>query len=178
MIPRNTQYPARKHIPQFPKAPPTQLVGYSKDGQSIFDRPNSHHHLPEGLLREAISRADLGNQAFMKIRIDMGRIVGVSTCVETTSDDQIVFARRINRKGLTRFVRGRKAEDCSAIILILKRIEPNGYLLITGFVGDSAEPEPWDEKASAQSVEFWSTHALIWGSEEIHPETETVNCPW
>jgi hypothetical protein len=177
MIPFKHPYPARKHSPQFPKAQPTRLVGYSKDGQSVFDRPNSHHHLSEELLREAISKATLGNEAFLKIRVHMGRIVGVSTCVATTDKDRICFARRINRRGLTRFVRGREAEPCASVILIFKRID-HGYLLITGFVGDSAEPEPWDEKASAQSVEFWSTHALIWGSEEVSPETETVNSPW
>ena len=178
MNPTQSQYPARKHYTQLQKAPPLQHLGCSTNQQPVFDRPNSHHHLPEALLKEAISRIALGNEAFCKIRVDMGRIVGVSTCVATTDEDRICFARRLNRRGLTRFVRGRNAEACSSVILILKRIEPRGYLLITGFVGDNAEPEPWDEKATAQSVEFWSTHALIWGSEEVAPETETTVTPW
>lgn len=29
-----------------------------------------------------------------------------------------------------------------------------------------------------ETFEFWSSHALVWGSEPIVPGTETATCPW
>ncbi|MFO7807213.1 MAG: hypothetical protein R6V40_02195 [Candidatus Moraniibacteriota bacterium] len=62
------------------------------------------------------------------------------------------------------------------------------YVLITAFVGKRPQPEPWDarnfsqqpdpQEAERLAREFWSNHALIWGTEEIIQDTITTECPW
>lgn len=178
--------PSGHHYPGPPMwrpvqpAPGLQQVGTSGDGFIVFDRPNSHHHVSPALLTEALGRFILRGQQFAKERVDFGRVIGNSDCVSTGDADEIVFARRPGRAGLTRFVIGRPAEACASMIIILKRREdePNSYVLITAFAGTAAEPEPWDKNASPTSREFWSSHALIHGSCPILPETQTRVCSW
>jgi hypothetical protein len=89
--------------------------------------------------------------------------------------DEIVFAKRPGRFGLTRFVKNRKPEPCSKVVVILKKGNYDEVVLVTAFVGHRPEPEPWDRNATAKSQAFWSTRALVWGSEPIVPGTETLN---
>lgn len=155
-----------------------EFLGTLKGGQKVFDRPNSHLHAGvRELLAEALARVET-TAAFHKEAVDFGRIVGETTCVATSGDDEVVYAQRPKRAGLTRFVKNRQAEPCSSVVVILKRIEEWDYLLITTFIGNLSESEPWDRNATEKSVEFWNTHALIWGSEEVIPGTETSICPW
>jgi hypothetical protein len=132
------------------------------------------------LSNEAISRVTLGGRSFVKARVEFGSEIGLSDCVATTEADKVVFAQRPGRRGLSRFAVGRHPEPCSSMITILKQREedPQSYILITAFVGSGSEPEPWDKNASPASREFWSGHALVFGSCPIIPGTETSVCPW
>lgn len=123
---------------------------------------------------EALAQLVIPPVPFLIQTVDMGRIVGESICVVTEPGDEIVFARRENRAGLTRFVCNKKPTPCSLITIILKSAgEPQTYVLITAFIGGPAAPEPWDRFATPESQEFWRTHALVWGHEQIVPGTET-----
>jgi hypothetical protein len=150
------------------------VVGATRNGISVIDRANSHSHLDSKLLAEALGRVDMPAIPFAKIIVPMGRVVGESTCVETTSTDTILFARRKDRKNLTRFVKDRTPVPCSNIVVILKATKPGECVLITAFIGDHAEPEPWDPKATAQSRVFWQHHAMIWDEETVVPGTSTM----
>lgn len=152
----------------------------TKDGVLVVDRHRSHLHSDVGrLLPEALGKIDTAGRNFIADEIDFGRLIGESACVATEPGDTIVYAARPRRRGLTRFVKNRSAEPCSAIVVILKKAEDfGGYVLITAFVGQRSEPEPWDRNATANSRRFWSSHALVWGSEPTVPGTETDRCPW
>lgn len=152
----------------------------SANGIPVYDRPNSHHHLPDALLHEALARSELTGD-FEKTTIQYPKPVGVSECVQTSSEDFIFYAQREGRNGLTRFVLDRKPEPCSSVVIICKRIEvmqKPGYLLVTAFVGSESEPEPWDPRATAAAYDYWNGHALIWNSAPVKPETLTAICPW
>ena len=115
----------------------------------------------------------------MVSQVDFDHIVGETTCVVTGPGDQIIFSQRPKRFGLTRFVMNRKPEPSCSVVVILKKADyGDDYVLITAFVGEKAEPEPWDRNATEKSLAFWSTHALVWGSEPVVPGTETSICPW
>jgi len=150
-------------------------------GEKVVDRYQSHLH-PEvmAILPEALAKIKSKGRNFLIEEIDFGRIVGESICVATRPGDQIVFVRRSRRFGMTRFVKNRLPEPSSKAVVILKTAdgEPGAYVLITAFIGDLSEPEPWDRNATSQSRDFWNTHALVWGSEEVILETETTQCPW
>lgn len=149
-------------------------------GEAVVDRHSSHLHPGvEQLLPEALSRIESFERQFLVEEVDFGRPVGETICVTTVAGDEIVYAQRPKRFGLSRFVKNRVPEPSSVVTVILKRDDREGvYVLITAFVGSAAPPEPWDRNATEESVVFWSSHALIWGVEPTIPGTETRECPW
>jgi hypothetical protein len=150
-----------------------------KSGESVVDRQRSHaHDGVQPLLSEVFEKINSEGRGFIVATVDLGRIVGNQTRVETRDGDEIVFAQRVGRFGLTRFVKNRRAEPCSSVTVILKKGDRGEYILITAWVGTQSEPEPWDRNATARSVPFWNASALIWGSEAIIAGTETTQCPW
>lgn len=161
-----------------------------RSGEVVVDRKNSHLQKEvEACLVEALAKIDSFGREFLEEEIKLGRIVGKTICVATTPSDEIIFAQRSKRQGLTRFVKNRQPEDCSSVVVILKKaVECNTYLLVTAFIGKISEPEPRDkkyfsqqkdfQKAEERSSQFWSSHALIWNSNEIISGTETKVCPW
>lgn len=157
------------------------VVGTLGSGQLVIDRPQSHLH--EGVLKilsEALSRVNLTTEQFSVVQVDFDQVVGETVCIVTNDEDEIVFAQRPRRFGLSRFVKNRAPEPCSSVCVILKRAEDrlNTYVLITAFIGVCPQPEPWDRNADEKSLEFWSSHALVWGSEEVITGTETTERPW
>lgn len=161
-------------------------------GEEVRDRADSHvatHTSVHAVLAEALKKIHASERGFIIEEIQMGRIIGETICVATGPGDQIIFGKRPNRWGLTRFVKNRKSEQSSSVVVILKKAEGNDFFtLITAFVGAMAPPEPWDQRtfsqkpdpkgAEKESKEFWSTHALVYGCEEILKGTETSKCPW
>jgi hypothetical protein len=162
-----------------PRRSSTSFVGVTADRNPVYDRASSHiHDLPAQLLVDAISRVVHGSGNFTKTTVNFGRTIGQSICVETGASDEIVYARRVGRYGLTRFVFDRGPVDCDSVIVILKRMTPGSddLVLVTSFIGSRSEPEPWDFNATTASAEFWSGHALIWGSEPIESGSEAYAC--
>lgn len=156
------------------------LLGTLASGEPVYDRYNSHlHEDVKAFLAEAFSKIESNKERFTVRELDFGRVIGNSSCVPTSEKDTIVYAFRPKRNGATRFVKNRKPEPCSTAVVILKRNnhEPY-YVLITAFIGHASGPEPWDARATDANREFWRTHALVWGSEEVIPGTETAICPW
>lgn len=152
---------------------------FLKGGEKVVDRHQSHlHEGVERLLPEALGRVESAGRNFLVEEVAMGRLVGETSCVETLSSDEVLYAQRPCRAGLTRFVKNREAEPCDSVVVILKKSAPTEYVLVTAFVGRRPEPEPWDKNATEKSVAFWQTHALVWGSEPVIPGTETTICPW
>lgn len=156
------------------------MAWWLKSGEVVVDRHQSHLHAGvERLLPEALDRIDPAGKDFLVEEVDFGRPIGQTTCVATGAGDQIVFAKRPRRWGHSRFVANREPEECSSMVVILKKAEDvGGYVLITAFIGHRPEPEPWDRNATANSRAFWDSHALIWDSEPVVPGTETTRCPW
>lgn len=161
-----------------------------KSGEGVFDRTNSHlHRGMEIFLPSALAQIESRGREFIAEEAHYNGPIGKTLCVETHPGDRIVYAQRVGRAGLTRFVENRKPEPCSRIVVILKKAEENGgYVLITAFIGRLSQPEPWDrrnflqqpnpQEAERLSREFWSSHALVWGVEQIIIDTITTECPW
>ncbi|MDD3284033.1 MAG: hypothetical protein PHZ07_00380 [Patescibacteria group bacterium] len=164
-----------------------------KSGEAVFDRPNSHFHDNDAdfsrALGQALTYVESAGREFIEEEVYLGRFIGQSTCVSTDANDEIIYAQRTGRTGLTRFVKNHLPEDCNYMVLVLKKAKKgDGYILITAFIGRLSFPEPWDENAFSKhedpdrarkdSIDFWSSHALIWETEEIIPGTETLICPW
>lgn len=153
------------------------------DGSLVVDRAPSHVREENiDAVTRALRSVDPAGRTFIEQEVRFGSVVGKTTCVRTDKSDEVVMARRLGRHGPTRFVKGREPEACDTVFVVLKKVRQHRYLLVTGFVGQRPEPEPWDERAfsfskdpggaRARSKEFWADHALIYAPELIVPGTE------
>lgn len=113
------------------------------------------------------------------IRIDreMEGEIGTSDLVETTEQDEIIYAKRPLRTQYSRFVKNKSPRSTKWITIDLRK-EGDIYNLYTAFVGQLTPSFPGGDFLPEQSREFWSNHALVWGFQEVLPETVTTKCPW
>jgi hypothetical protein len=157
-------------------------IGMLQSGEAVFDSNPSHvegHPTVIPILPEALLQIKSDLREHICEEVDFNRTIGDSICVETVPTDEILYALRKNRNGLTRFVNNRAPEPCSSAVVILQRAPDGSYVLVTAFIGKDTPPEPWDsDAATAESLPFWMTHALVWGHAEIIAGSETLVCPW
>ncbi len=152
----------------------------SNDGFCVVDRPNSHlHDGIESQLEMIIKSINCNDRSFFTQQLDFNYNVGLTECVKTDQNSEILYAVRKGRQGYSRFVKGRDPEPTSSITITLKKTS-DYYIIITAFFGEKGELEPWDKQnfASDESFEFWSKHALIFKDQEIIKSTITRSYPW
>jgi hypothetical protein len=126
---------------------------------------------------EVLSRTDVeGPKMFFEH--DVGRIIGTTDLVVTTDSDEIVYAKRKNRSIYTRFTKSQFPRDCSTVVIHLEQRTDNEYELSSAWIGSIGPSFPGDDNETPDSKPYWSTHALVWGRQEIQEGTETPVCPW
>lgn len=103
--------------------------------------------------------------------------IGKTDLVETISADSIIYAKRLNRDNYSRFVLNKQASDSSTITVVLYKKDDH-YILYSAYVGLKVPSFPSSPTATAESIPFWKTHALVWGTQEVQPGTETSDWPW
>ncbi len=108
----------------------------------------------------------------------LGRMVGLTDLVETTAEDEIVFAKRKNREIYTRFTKSQKPQPCTTVTIFLNKIDDKTYELWSAWIGFIGPAFPGDANETADSLPYWSKHALVWGTQEIQPGSETAASPW
>lgn len=117
-----------------------------------------------------------GNEA--RFDFDTGELVGMSDLVETNSDDEIVYALRVGRDRYSRFVKNKTAVPSTFITLAFELLADNKYRIHTAFIGRLTPSFPGGDYRPEESLDFWSKYALVWGNQQVIPETETTACPW
>lgn len=157
-------------------------VGNLASGENVIVRSSSHIHDNQELekyLVSALGKIDSNNQNLIEGEVTFDETIGVTRCVSTSENDEIIFAMRPKRKGYTRFVKNRQPESTNKLTIILtKDRQTNDYLVLTTYIGAKAEPEPWDYRATEKALDFWKSHALVYGTEPIIEGTETVVPKW
>jgi hypothetical protein len=168
---------------QVPTKQPQEVpekLGTLSDGQNVFRYSYNHFHNESPELQVYISQAlekiNPNNRTFFRESIDFGKTIGFTSLIETREGDEIIYAQREGRKGLSRFVKNRDSEPTSFLTVVLKQI-PKGYKIITAYIGSSAEREPWDnfienEEELLRCKAFWKKHALTFDNAKIIPGTE------
>lgn len=162
-----------------------EFLANTADGYSVYYEPsNSHaatHFADSPKLKETVIKhlpnINLEGKK-TRVEIDTGEIVGLDGCVETSDRDEIVYALRPHRDRYSRFVKNRAAEPTSWIVVSVEKEDDDTATLYTAFVGRLTPSFPGGDFLSEQSKEYWSKHALAWGSQEVLPETVTSICPW
>ncbi|MCR4991724.1 MAG: hypothetical protein K6A45_01625 [Lachnospiraceae bacterium] len=130
---------------------------------------------------EAITKVDSFDGQFFMGTVDLGRVIGKSTCVQVTEEDWakglVICLTRKGRKGETPFVLNREPEDTRSLTLGMCIDREDGYFkLFTAFYGVKGEREPWDPNIKTKeekwiSQKFWKEHALVYDKDAIDWET-------
>jgi hypothetical protein len=108
---------------------------------------------------------------------------GRSERVETVEGDEIFYAQ-VQRRGAPiwgRFIKSRKGQMSRSQTVILRPVSdlgPVGWNIVAAYIGEPAPAFPGDPFASANSQEYWMSHALVDGAVPYHKGTETTDCPW
>lgn len=137
----------------------------------------SNHHMSVhadvyALLDEAVSLFNPTQESIQKTVIKFDRVIGATVCVETTDDDEIVYATRKGRKWPSRMVKNRMPMPSDELTLVVKLCKHNIYRLLTAYIGGFSEREIDDHNIKTQedkrvSIHFWSNHALIYNEDDI-----------
>lgn len=111
--------------------------------------------------------------------------IGYSMLLETTDDDEIIYAKRLERNLYTRFIKGKEPGYSYQVMCILKKSQQvnDAYELITMYPGGNSEKEPedlhiQDKEEMKRSLLFWRNRALIYIKENIEPGSEKDYCPY
>lgn len=150
------------------------LTYKSSDGMNVqANIAHMQQHLDSiPFIQEALDKINTKNQEFVKVEIDLGRVIGTTTLVKTTDSDEIVFAIRNDRRILSRFVKNREGQPCQTIVIILRKLEGIRYKLLTAYIGRLAEKEAGDHSIMTESEyatckAFWNEHALLWDESSV-----------
>lgn len=161
-------------------------LSVSRNGKEVvYDDADSHAatHIadtPElpALVKEVLASTDLEGDV-IRFQKDMKRIIGESDLVETDKSDEIVYAKRKNRDVYTPFTKSRKPKQSSLLSVSFRRLENDVYELDSTWIGPMDSPAfPGDPDEDEQSIPFWTSHALVWGRQEVQPDTITTDNPW
>ncbi len=165
----------------------SELLGTTKNNLRVFlDVQSSHAHTHlahNSKLLEAVKKAIptiTGEEEIIRVQIDTGEIVGTTDLIETVPEDEVVYAKRVARSVYSRFVKNKQPAPTSFIVIDIRpdRNSPADYFLYTAYIGPLTPSFPGGNYLPEQSIEFWSNHALVWGTQDIVPGSETTNCPW
>ncbi len=115
----------------------------------------------------------------LRFETDTGVIVGDTDLVRTEEGDDVFYAKRPNREKYSRFVRGKKAATTTLVTIDVRKSGEGEYDLYTTYVGGIVPSFPTGkEDANYEQRQFWATHALVAGNQDILSETVTTECPW
>lgn len=164
---------------------PREFLGKTKNGLDVSVDMKSAHaathfaHNPKlfDLVKRTIPTIEATDD-HIRVERDTGKEAGTSDLVDTDEHDVIVYAKRPLRAQYSRFVKNRTPAPTSWITIDLRKKSDTEYDLYTAYVGRLVPSFPGGSFLPDQSVDFWSTHALVWGPQEIIPGTETSECPW
>lgn len=145
--------------------------------KKIFINSETKRHLQahndvEEFLEEAISKVKIPNGAlYLENAVNLGRIIGISSLVETNSiqlNEKTLFAKRAGRDWPSRIACDSKGVPCDSVTLETKfNKQSNQYELSTAYIGFPCPDEPVhssDKTSNAfkKSLNFWCRHALVY----------------
>ncbi len=162
-----------------------ELIVISKNGKKVWHDPVESHastHIAKTsqLLEEIkglIPSLDLEGER-IRDNVELDSVIGKTGLVETTDDDEVVYALRPKRQAYSRFVKGKEPQETRWMTFDIRKSDEDNYYIYTVFVGKDTPSFPGGEHLPEQSRDFWSKHALVWGSQEVLEDTVTTDCPW
>lgn len=155
----------------------------SANGADVFidlEHTNIGLHILENanlveLVKEAIERSELEGKK-VALEVDLGRVVGTTSMVEITEQDEIVYAKRLDRDKYSKFVKNRELVPTSKVVVILFQ-EEHAYLVWSAWCGELLPQESDGKGGMRTSREFKNSHALVYDPKIVQAGTETKQAP-
>jgi len=148
-----------------------QLIG-SPAGENIARQPQLLT-----LAKEMFAKVTLRGPK-VDLEYDMARPVGYSFIVKTSETDTIFYARLLKDDMFTRFVKNGKPQATRYITVALLRDSDNNYELSDIRLGRLMPPRPGSASETADSKDYWSSHALVLDTQPLQLKTVTKTCPY
>ena len=146
-----------------------RIIGQTANGHDAYviidnEHMQAHADVTEELIAEAVGKIKY-EPTFWMGTVDLERVIGKDTCVETTADDDVRMICRPGRNIESRMVFNREPEDTTLLTVGICTDEDDGLVTIfTAFPGVKAPKELNDprlrEEERVEAEAFWSTHAL------------------
>lgn len=155
------------------------ILGTTANGKEVcvdYKKTNINYHLLETpnlieLVKEALPNIVLEDLDQTVLEYDMGRVVGTTNLVETTQDDEILYAKRRDRDKYSRFVKNKELTPCSSLVIVIRK-QDESYFLWTAMCGRMLPPDAYVEDSL-----FNRTHALVYDETLIQKHTATSSKP-
>jgi hypothetical protein len=150
-----------------------------------LDHMLAHQDVTDDLLREAFSKIDLsGGRKEIRECVDLGRIIGVTSKIETpliSPDEIALFALRTGRKFPSRTITDVDLPESAQLAVIAEWSDRGAYFLRTAFIGQLAPPEPWSfntirkmRLSGTEVLRFWCMNALAYDNSFISEPFEST----
>ncbi len=136
----------------------------------IIENPN----LVESV-KEAVQQSEVTGKK-VALEVDLGRVIGETSMVEITEQDEVVYAKRLGRDKYSKFVKNRELLPTSKVVVILFQ-EDYGYLVWSAWCGELLPQEPDGQGGMHTSRAFDMSHALVYNSKIIQSGTEATQNP-
>lgn len=162
------------------------LIGYAQNKTPLYVdliRSDAAKHISQkpymlGLASEAIKQLTLRGDS-LEIEHDMGRAVGYDLVVETTGTDLVFYARLLQDKIYTRFIKTGKPSPTQHITMLMSRnAEDASYDLQDIWIGPLRPSRPNTVDTDEASSTFWENHAYIFDNPPLQSNTITKTCPY
>jgi hypothetical protein len=161
-------------------------IGYSSNGIAVnvdLIRSEAAKHISRephllGLIVEVLQKTKLKGPE-IAIEHDMGRTIGHDFIVPTQPTDNVFYAQLLHDNIYTRFVKNGKPSTTSCLAMRLHRDETGEeYQLDDVWIGRLTPPRPGSASETAESTDYWSTHAVVQGNQPMQLRTVTKVCPY
>lgn len=112
------------------------------------------------------------------IECDIGRVIGNTNVVATSSKDSVFYARPVKTVVFSRYVKNRSLSPSSMLTILLKHRSDDSYEITDTWIGPYFPPFPGDDNATSASKTYWETHALVADSQPVQSQSITKICPY
>lgn len=160
-------------------------IGQTRNGVEVYVdliQSQAAKHIAQqprllSLVTEALPQTTLRNAA-ASIEHDMGRVIGYSFVVETTSTDGVFYAQLLRDNTYIRFIKSGKPLSTQYLSMVLQKDKSGSYELLDVWLGRLNPARPGTADETAESKPYWATHAMILGNESLQLRTITKECPY
>lgn len=145
----------------------------SEAARSIAKQPQLLGHVKEALASKKLA----GDEVHFEH--DMGRVVGYDFIVDADVDETVFYACVFRDDTYTRFIKGGKPLSTQYVSVGLRRCDGGkAYELHDVRIGRLAPPRPGLPDETAESKQYWATHAFVQDNQVLQPRTVTKTCPY